>query len=171
MPTPRYYSFNVVSYASLDELLPLIHQSRHWCYILHDKDDGKDPHFHLLMTFQTARSVQNVYKAVMSEQNTFAEPLKDFAGSLTYLTHGNDPDKHQYDESEVVYDDEDYWNHYCVPNKEPTREEFVDDLISDNYTPIAMAYKYGRDYIRNIKSYEYFRHLVRGEIEEREENQ
>lgn len=167
MPTPRYYSFNIVSYATLVELLPLIHQSRHFCYILHDKDDGKAPHFHLLMTFATARSVANVYKSVTSSQNTFAEPLKDFSGSLTYLTHGNNPDKYQYEESEVVYDDVDYWEQYCTDSRKPSKEEFVDDLVSDDYSPIAMAYKYGRDYIRNIKSYEYFRHLVRGELEER----
>lgn len=70
--------------------------------------------------------------------------------------------KHKYEASELFADDLEYWGRYLGEKaiKDEANREFIDDLIDPNKTPLEMAYKYGRDYIRYYKSYNAFRLMI-----------
>lgn len=163
----RFYSFSVVSYADLSELSVLLTSCRHYVYILHDKDVNEDgstrsPHFHILCTFVQNKSFNSVASLVDSSQNTFVQQLQDVGGAFAYLTHQNNPEKFQYNSDELVSDDLDYWIDRIpeYEEKKNKNDEFVDDLLSDDFDVVAMARKYGRDFIKNISKYENFRFRV-----------
>lgn len=164
----RFYSFSIVSYADLSELSPLLSSCRHYVYILHDKDVNEDsslrsPHFHILCTFTQNKSFNSVASLVVSSQNTFVQQLQDVGGAFTYLTHQNNPEKFQYNADDLVSDNLDYWLDKIpeYENKSSKNDEFVDDLLSDNFDVVAMARKYGRDFIKNLNRYESFRFRVK----------
>lgn len=161
----RGYSFGIVSYASIEELQPLLKTAKHYAYILHDKDEGRDAHYHIYATFHTAKSFKGVCGLVESEENTFAELLKGSADDLlTYFTHSNELEKYQYDASEIVYDnDSKYWSRGADKEaKEQENEQFLADLLSAKSLR-EMAIKYGRDFMKNYQSYALFREAVRAE--------
>ena len=163
----RYYSFSIVSYASVNEILPLVSGCRHYVYILHDKDVNEDgstrsPHFHILCTFAQNKSFNAVASLVESNQNTFVQQLQDVGGAFSYLTHQNNPEKYQYNSDDLVSDDIDYWIDR-IPDYEEKKnknDDFVDDLLADDFDIVALARKYGRDFIKNISKYENFRFRV-----------
>ena len=73
----RFYSFSIVSYASLSEIQNLLQACRHYVYILHDKDVNEDgslrsPHFHILCTFVQNKSFNSVASLVVSRQLSIA---------------------------------------------------------------------------------------------------
>ena len=83
----RFYSFSIVSYASLSEIQNLLQACRHYVYILHDKDVNEDgslrsPHFHILCTFVQNKSFNSVASLVVSSQNTFVQQLQDVGGAF-----------------------------------------------------------------------------------------
>lgn len=164
----RFYSFSIVSYASLTEIQNLLQACRHYVYILHDKDVNEDgslrsPHFHILCTFVQNKSFNSVASLVVSSQNTFVQQLLDVGGAFAYLTHQNNPEKFQYNSDDLVSDNLDYWLDKIpeYENKSSKNDEFVDDLLSDDFDVVAMARKYGRDFIKNLNRYETFRFRVK----------
>lgn len=171
MTEQRHYTHSIVSYASLDELRRLLEQARAWAYIKHDKDvdetgRSRAEHFHVIATFSEKKSFKWVRNQVVSTQNTFSEAVHgEVSDVLDYFTHKSNPEKYQYNAENIVYSDVEYWErrtHNCGTSKEDANEAFVDDLLSDNYNAVEMARKYGRDFIKNIKNYEYFRGMVKG---------
>ncbi len=88
-----------------------------WAYALHDKDldengDPVEPHIHLVAELINSLNFSTIgnYVGVPAQ---FVTPIKqkikrgkytvsDVGGALAYLTHRNAPEKHQYDDSEVV---------------------------------------------------------------------
>lgn len=80
-----------------------------WSFILHDldlKDDGelKTPHIHIVCRFGGRLGKRTLtWVTVFADAlglNTLAVSVRAFsslAGSVQYLIHKNDPDKHQYD--------------------------------------------------------------------------
>jgi hypothetical protein len=156
--TKRYYTHCIVSYASLEEVQPLLEQAKHYAYVLHDKvveDSSNGVHYHIIATFEREKSFAWVRKQVHSDQNTFTEPLKgDVEDMLEYFTHKNEPEKGQYHDS-IVYDDYEYWKRRArTGDKEENKNDtFVDDLISSDFSIERMSRKYGRDFIKNYKSY------------------
>lgn len=154
----RPYSFKIVSYANYEELQPLLEKSYHWVMIIHDQDDA-DLHFHILCTFKANKSFEAVRKMVVSDQNTFVQELEDWTGDFEYLTHSNAPEKHQYLPDELISDDIEFWLRKAKEFQKG-EDDFVHDLLDGNLTYREMAIKYGRDYIRNFRSYDYFKDCV-----------
>lgn len=73
--------------------------------ILHDRDlqeDGlfKKAHIHAFLNFRNAKWSSAISEEIGLELNYFEEP-KSAKNSLLYLLHYNDPDKAQYDFSEL----------------------------------------------------------------------
>lgn len=165
----RYYTHVIVSYAKIEELLPLLEQAKHFAWIYHDKveeDNSPGPHYHILATFERAKSFQWVRKQVVSEQNTFTELLEgDIDDVLTYFTHEKETHKGQYTKNEIVYDDEEYWTKRRKDgdNEENKNDVFINDLCSDNFSVERMARLYGRDFLKNLKSYVYARQVILAE--------
>lgn len=166
MASERHYTHAIVSYAELKEIRRLLDQAKAWAYILHNKDEGKAPHYHIIATFSQEKTFKWVREQVISTQNTFAEAVHgDIEDVFDYFIHQGFPEKYQYDKSEVVLSDEKYWNRRIGngENEESKNEQFMDDLLSDNFSAEAMGRKYGRDFIKNFKSYKEFRDMVRYE--------
>ena len=83
-----------------------IEQYGKYAWILHDKDiiletgELKEAHYHYYLEFPNARSINSVASELGIEPN-FIEVVRDKKGILNYLTHAKNPEKHQYDISEV----------------------------------------------------------------------
>lgn len=73
----------------------------------HDKDvnaDGteKKPHYHIIITYDGPTSY-NVIKRVCDSVNaTIPQPLEQIRGYYRYFTHKDNPEKYQYNESEIT---------------------------------------------------------------------
>ena len=77
-----------------------------YAWILHDKDIDEDtgelkaPHYHIFLEFRNARYLSGL-AAELGVASNFIEVCRNKTGSQLYLTHKKDPDKYQYDDSEV----------------------------------------------------------------------
>lgn len=158
----RFYSFKVVTY-NTDEsnFQPLLDKAFKWAWILHDKDKT-DPHIHILCTFKQNKSFEQVRKMVEGEQNTFARKMEDKYRDFLYLPHSEDfPDKALYNETDIHCNDLGFFQRGA--KKTVDNEEFVTDLLDSNMTYKQRAIKYGRDYIRNFRTYTKFAEMLRME--------
>lgn len=160
----RYYRFFVRTYATPLEFQNLLDTSFKYAYIYHDKDNV-EPHYHILLSFKQNKSFDAVKKLVDSDQNTFVEPLHDPWSAYCYLTHCDNsgvalPDKYIYSSGDIVSNDTAYWfkTQGGLNSISPSNEEFVYDLLDSDLSMREMAVKYGRDYIKNYRAYEYFKH-------------
>lgn len=162
----RGYSFAIVSYASLEELQPLLASAKHYAYILHDKDKT-DNHYHIYATFHTQKSTKGVCSLVNSEQNTFASLLLGTKENLlAYFIHADLEDKTQYSSECIVYDDDKkYWSRSeDIEQKTRENESFIKDLFTLNRRQLGI--KYGRDYIKNFRAYSDYKLAVIEETED-----
>lgn len=88
-----------------------------WAYILHGQDFNDQgepvaPHIHGVIDYRESRNVStiaNYFNIPVQCVSFIRQKIKrgkryfsDIGGALAYLTHRNAPDKHQYDDSEVV---------------------------------------------------------------------
>lgn len=143
-----------------------------YAYILHDKDvkeDGspKMPHIHLLAHFierPRFSSVKRILRGNATEDTTvLGQSVMSKYLAFSYLTHANDPQKHQYSIDEVITNDRDFFSPVTSVSKEEKNKEFMEDLLNEK--PYTLAIKYGRDYIKNFKSYNDFKNLILNEFE------
>ena len=167
--------------------------------ILHDKDtkeDGtpKESHLHFLISLKTSREISSVtgwLKKCIDEKgqavNTLGEPVKSTKSAYEYLTHTGQDGKHQYADTDIIVlqGSIEHWltlegeverNNRRKLEKQQRKDEQakeVDQLIQDcieNVSERQMAQKYGRDYIRNRRTYKEFAAIVQyqetGEIAE-----
>lgn len=164
MSTQRFYTHAIVSYARLEELMPLFNQANHYCYILHDKDKT-DVHYHIIATFPIQKSINAVRKMPASVSNTFSQPLDDVNKLLDYFTHKDEEGKAEYDASGIVYDDLSYWQKRMSSGDVdvPSNDMFVDDLLASTVTIEFMSRKYGRDFMKNYKTYMSLRKVINTE--------
>ena len=76
-------------------------------YIInHDKDNNElgelvEPHTHIYLEYETPRKLSTIANLLEVEAN-FIEIIRNKKGYLRYLTHKDDLDKFQYDNSEVL---------------------------------------------------------------------
>lgn len=71
-----------------------------WAYILHDKDPGVDPHYHVLVWFSTPQDSKYVCRW-FGVPETQVQKIISEVGALAYLTHANAEKKHRYEDREV----------------------------------------------------------------------
>jgi len=87
-----------------------------YAIILHDKDfdsngELKRPHYHLVFEMSSPKGDQTIAKdmakTLMLNINIISYACAlNFCGAVRYLTHLDNPDKHSYSKSEVVYSSE-----------------------------------------------------------------
>lgn len=91
---------------NVDEILGnILHGAEKYAYITHDKDikeDGipKKPHIHVYVHNENGSTISAYAKRIGIEQR-FIQPVNNHKGMLRYLIHIDDPDKHQYDRSDI----------------------------------------------------------------------
>lgn len=163
------YAWSFISYATPEEFAPLLKQAKHWCYILHNQDEG-EAHYHILARFPTQKSLSACRKHQLGTQNLLGKMLKTLTLQMkmtAYLTHDTEKarnaGKHIYAIDEVVYKPNDnYWEKQFdkeaeKEDNEATNECFINDLLALDFSIKDMAIKYGRDFIKNFNSYMAFR--------------
>lgn len=151
--------FDCVFYGQEDELLRALLNAQQYCYILHNQDD-EDDHYHIILNYSCQRTVSAVLRDFVSYSNCFVEKLVSIPGSFEYLTHENDPDKYHYNLDRVVYSSPSYWTSLykkCSSNEKSDEMDCLcDDLLALARHTVSirtLACKYGRDFIRNYRSY------------------
>lgn len=156
----RCYWHSLVCYSAPNTFRPLLDKACHWAYAYHDLDldkygNLKPPHYHILVHFKQARSLNSCKKYVLSTQNVFGEECRSPLGAYEYLWHKNDADKYQYDKSIVVCHSPLYWDKFLPDIRDRTNIDFIEDLFN-GVDMVTMAKRYGRDYMKNYRSYEEF---------------
>lgn len=150
-----------MSYALPAEFANALNKADKYAYIYHDKDVDTEPHYHVLLHFENARSGFAVLKDFVSTQNTMLEAVTSPISSYEYLYHLNDPDKFQYDKSEIICHNPVFWEHFLPSIRDRNEVDFLDDLLNVyDFDLKDMAKKYGRDFIKNFRSYLDFRESV-----------
>lgn len=189
MANARAYTWFCVTYAKPKEYQALLNKAKHWAYAHHDQDfiiedDGnmkpKEPHTHIIVTFEQKQSFEQIRALVESEQNTLAQPCntKDgqgrecVRGMFKYLIHeGEDPNiKYIYDKSRRKTDDDAYWQKRIGEDLQSlcVGDDFLDDLISQDFSVLAMGKKYGRDFMKNYARYVDYRNACLWELKREE---
>lgn len=74
---------------------------------LHDKDinptgEPKKPHYHVMLMFEGKKSIAQVEEIFKTINGVGCEIVKSVRGYARYLCHLDNPEKHQYDVSEVT---------------------------------------------------------------------
>ena len=156
------YTYNLITY-NREEVIRKFCETctKKYAYIYHDKDE-KEPHYHIIATFTQRKSLNQIRKMLTecgADQNTLEQETIDLKGSYEYLTHKNQPEKYQYSEESIVTNDKNHFTTTQIQKIDDT--EFVEDLIEGKMTYKEMAYKYGRDYIRNFTAYNHFKQQVK----------
>lgn len=75
---------------------------------LHDKDknpDGtlKKPHYHIILIFGSPTTYNNVKSITDNLNQPIPQPVDQVRGYYRYLTHKDNPEKAQYDESDIKF--------------------------------------------------------------------
>lgn len=70
-----------------------------YAYIVHDKDNEEQPHVHIILNYDNARSFENIQKIFVGAH---IEPCKFYNQSMRYLVHLDDDTKYQYDFDEII---------------------------------------------------------------------
>ena len=73
---------------------------------LHDKDvnptgEQKKAHYHVVLMFDVVKTIEQVKKVVAEFGGVGCEKVNSLRGVARYLCHLDNPDKHQYNESEI----------------------------------------------------------------------
>jgi hypothetical protein len=173
----RYYSWDLIMYEEDAVKKLCTEQCRNWAYAMHDKDlkeDGtpKEVHYHVIATFDQQKSFSTIVRLAKSytSQNVRAKPIGDLGGAMAYLTHETEKaiseGKYQYDREIVKYSSKDFYSKYVKGEEISENELFVEDLLcpKEQFSVIKMAKRYGRDFIKNVKSYIDFRSMALAEM-------
>lgn len=175
----------LVSYAPFDVIQSAlenkIEQIKGYAFILHDKDvylkdvfnnDGElvhakgepeIPHFHIFVSLFSSREGGEIcrwFKCVDSEGkkiNTLIEVVHCNSSALDYLTHKAQPEKYQYNNSDV------YCGGPCMCVSEDGSVELLNETIDPSFdivdsmchdVPLMQLVKtYGKDFVYHYSSY------------------
>ena len=74
---------------------------------LHDKDinptgEAKKAHYHVLLVYSGPTTYNSVAKFTASLNATIPQPLESVRGMYRYFSHKDNPEKHQYDEADIL---------------------------------------------------------------------
>ena len=86
---------------SLPGLLTGLSGLRHYAYIVHDQDEGKKEHCHIMLRMNTGHNSDNVAKWFNASPAQVERCKGRWADMLAYLTHGNASEKFQYEPEKV----------------------------------------------------------------------
>ena len=160
-----YHSEEVIK-ATLDCLLKM-GRVRHYAYIPHDKDmdsegNFKEKHIHMLLQLNNAMTLTAVRALFPLGANTLAQPIYDKADCFNYLTHKDKPNKYQYEDTDIVADNMEYWKGLQKGQEDDKTMCILDDIIS-NVPYRLMVSRYGRDFVINYGKYACMAQMIESE--------
>lgn len=105
----RYWSFVCYPESLPDDWIDTLQLQGIACAIspLHDKDldptgEAKKPHYHVILVFNNTTTYANVLQLTQLINATIPIHLESVRGMYRYLTHKDNPDKYQYQESDII---------------------------------------------------------------------
>lgn len=114
--------------------------------ILHDKDIGIDgtavaPHIHLILQFESARSLNNLAKLTSQPIQCFEQWRGSINNAYSYLVHhtSSDQDKYQYSPKEVIANFDYLFLLETIEKNVRKRNEVNDSMIIDNLLDLLYA--------------------------------
>lgn len=135
------------------------------------KEDGspKDVHTHIILYTYNAHTASGIRKnfdtfsaeLYMGKQeqieHTLVQECHSVASQFRYLRHLDDPDKAQYEEIEVITDNDIYWKDLCRTNGMNDSSfnsglQMFDDIL-DGVSTREMIVRYGKEYIYHSHSF------------------
>lgn len=121
-----------------------------FCSILHDKDEGKKPHYHTLV-FKNPTLKKRVFinATTLDELMTYVarwDKVHSLPDALRYLTHSNAPEKYQYPESDVYS----YPYEYSFFLNRLVAHDPDGELLEATQFLLASEYLYFSDFVRDI---------------------
>lgn len=136
----------------------------------------KEAHYHIVCRFSTETSLSVIRKLQKGTSNVLGKKLKSITMCIkleAYFTHNTEKarkvGKHIYDIGDLVQkENDDYWQKQLdkeleeqekSENQKASNEDFLNDLLAENFSLREMAVKYGRDFIKNFDKYMRFRGL------------
>lgn len=144
----QYWEYmDVKDISSIVERIKALTNLKSWCIITHDKDvlpsgEPKRPHFHCVLTFSNNKTFGSIAKGLGVEVQYVNKIKRTTKSAQLYLVHRNNPEKYQYNPSEVQASF-DYVN-------------FVDDCpIKEKRENIAFRIEKGE-----IKEYNIFKYIT-----------
>lgn len=104
----RYYATVVYPESAVEGWLDIIQDKHIPCFIspLHDSDinptgEPKKPHYHVIMLYENKKSRDSVIAFFKTFGGVGCEPVSSLRGYARYLCHLDNPEKAQYDVSDV----------------------------------------------------------------------
>lgn len=152
---------------AIAELRPMM-----WAWILHDKDSynegdefldpehkagsPKKPHYHIVLQFDERVTVGKVAKAFGIPDN-FVDKAKDvrrISGMFLYLIHRRDPDKYQYEPSEVKsnFDYTSALEHWIKELSLSLIEDVLEEVYKGKATRRSVIRDYGYSFYNKYKT-------------------
>lgn len=184
-------SMSIQCYCPPERWGTLLKEAYRYAYIYHDKDvndDGtfKTPHYHIVVRFTSPRYRSAVEKMFdldgLTEDTTVNFQKVNSLGSVfAYLTHrtASSVHKYQYDENAVVSNDISYFT--TISERVSSEADkgigdyslnttFLEDLTADDFSLQKMCLRYGRDYMKNYRTYQMLRYdLINAEEQAKED--
>ena len=157
--------FALVTYAGEKQIQKVVtaHVTsiRAFCYIIHDKDEGVEPHTHIIIRTHSTwypTQIERWFSGLRDKNkqpvNTFCEPANDLDALAQYLTHSDEESrkkgKYEYDGTEI----KDYGLNDLAPkgNSFDSSYEVLNDILS-GVSFRKLVIKYGRDFVYHWQSY------------------
>ena len=156
----------IMTYAKLSQVKLILQNKKNsytaYALIEHDKDQT-DTHCHLFIKFNSERRGVDIQKWFENctdvndkPANTRFENVKSKKGLIDYLTHKNNADKAQYDESKIIWSDENGKEQLLKESEEDNGYNALEKML--NQIPLRqIAKEHGRDFIRYYNSYKQLR--------------
>lgn len=88
---------------SIDVLKQGLQIADKWAYILHDRDEGKKTHWHVMLSFIKPKNTSTICNAFRCNENQIERIKTKWVNALAYLTHDTktSKDKYQYPKEDV----------------------------------------------------------------------
>ena len=173
----RVRRFCISTYIDFNQVERFVRRSpwiQHFAMCKHDRDvkeDGtpKDVHTHIILytynghtTSAIRKNFDNfsaeIYKDKQEQiEHTLVQECHSVVAQFRYLRHLDDSNKAQYDEIEVVTDDNIYWKDLCRSNGMNDSSvnyalQMFDDML-DGVSTREMIVRYGKEYIYHSHSF------------------
>lgn len=168
----QYFEYyDVVEIAVIEQRIKSLTSLKKYAFIVHDKDtldngQPKKPHFHIVLTFSNATTSDVIAKIMQVEEQYINKIRTTTKSAMLYLVHRNDPNKYQYNPSEVIanFDYVEYVDG-CEPKQ---KRENIANLIDSgsikpyNLTDYITIDEYSKNKIYYDRCFEYRQNKLKG---------
>ena len=189
----RSRKFSCISYIDAEKLKVFLSNAewlQHYAFITHDKDVWteadeklnanhkagtiKEKHSHVILytySSKTSSAIRKLFDRYSlsvygeaNKQNTTCQICHDASAKYRYLTHKDNPEKPQYNDSLISHDDINYWQKLVVTEGlNDVKENTVMAMINDYLSAVPfrdMVLRYGRDFVYHFAYIRDMAHMI-----------